>query len=98
MVSRKSKFATILNIRSYLVYRIFIFCREKLAKIKEIRQNIHESIFELAMASERLQISLDVSQRQEAIRFVIGLGRFVPQEMTDVSKLTISIYLCSHQK
>lgn len=70
--------------------------RDKICKIKEIRQNIHESIYELVAHMQKLEIPFDTPQNRKSGEWIIDFGKKSPQLFNDVSDvLTAEHFLSS---
>lgn len=54
-------------------------------KIKEIRQNIHECIYELVRHMNKLGIAFDTPQNSKSGEWILDLGNNFPQYFDDVS-------------
>lgn len=63
---------------------ICFFFSDKIEKIKEIRQNIHESMYELVTHLNELGISYDSVKNHECAEYIIRIGRHCPNDMVDV--------------
>lgn len=59
--------------------------RDKIAKIKGIRQNIHESIYELVVQMHKLGISFDTPQNCKCGEWLLDFGKKSPLHFNDVS-------------
>lgn len=73
---------TIVKCAQCLTQAIF---RDKIAKIKEIRQNIHESIYELVSHMQKLEIPFDSLQNRKSGEWITDFGKKSPQNFNDVS-------------
>ncbi|CAG2064816.1 unnamed protein product, partial [Timema podura] len=60
---------------------------ERLEKASEIRQNVHESIYDIVRHMPHLTppIEVDDEQSEESVAYILALGEEVPQHFTDVS-------------
>lgn len=63
--------------------------REKKEKIPEIRQNVHESIFELVTHVTKLGIPFEHESHKRYAEFLTNLGRIVPPTWTNVKLLEL---------
>lgn len=59
--------------------------RDRIDKIKEIRQNIHESIYELVVHMQKLEIPFDTPQNSKSGEWILDFGKKSPQHFNDVS-------------
>lgn len=63
------------------------FTRDKIFKLKEIRQNIHESIHELVVQMQKLNLSYDSPNNHKSGEWILELGKQCPQRFYDVSEM-----------
>ncbi|XP_037043492.1 guanine nucleotide-binding protein G(f) subunit alpha [Bradysia coprophila] len=60
------------------------FTREDIIhKTKEIRQNIHESIYELVVQMQKLQIPYDTTQSRKSGEWIVNFGKHSPDHFVD---------------
>lgn len=76
-----------------LFERIITPYREKLSKVYEIRQNIHEAIYELITQVERLQVPFDTPQSQAAAIYLKAIGTQVPVTISYVRDIFFLKYI-----
>lgn len=74
--------------KSLVEYKIpshYVF-REKKQKIPFIKQNIHESIYDIVNNMERIQppVNLKNEENSSSVEFILSLGLSVPEEFTEV--------------
>lgn len=69
---------------AYTILKLYITYRDKIDKIKEIRQNLHESIYELVVHMKKLEISFDTPQSQKRGEWILEFGKKAPQHFNDV--------------
>lgn len=61
--------------------------REKLAKIPFIKQNVHESIYCIIMASSKINppVHIKDSETNKSVEYLLNIGSDEPAAWTDVS-------------
>ncbi len=53
--------------------------------MKEIRQNVHESIYELVVHMDKLKIPFDTPQSRKSGEWILDFGKQSPKRLDDVS-------------
>lgn len=63
-------------------------------KIKEIRQNIHESIYELVSQISKLNIALENSRNSDKCTYISNMGKEGPSTISDVNTIQKKLKFC----
>lgn len=73
---------------------IDLFLREKRAKIPDIKQNVHESIYDIVHNMDKISppVELEKNENRKAAEFILKLGPEVPEEFTNVRPSLIQMH------
>lgn len=83
MVSQNSKFDT----WQFLQITTVAECRERLEKVPNIRQNIHESIYDIVFNMDKITppVALTSEESIKSAQYILSIGPEEPKEYTQVS-------------